>query len=316
MPVLHTVEDRISGSLITRISIIVPTFNRARSLRALLASLTAAETPPGAGVEVLVVNNGSTDETSLLLAHEAAQPKGYSLRIIEEKRPGKARALNCGIVHATGAVVLVLDDDVVIDRRCIVNHLNAYREKHYDAVQGRVLPGRDLNGQSADSAKLREYNIPCIDYGAECREIRGLTGTNMSFKREVFEKVGLFNTQLGPGAAGFSEDSEYSIRIREAGFKIGYTPQAVAYHELNPERYGRIYNRDAEYRKGISRSLYRNDSILFRVLPDLLVNCVRYGFYRVLKITQKAYKTEGRIMKLWGYLIGKLQRRYSSGVTE
>jgi GT2 family glycosyltransferase len=156
--------------------------------------------------------------------------------------------------------------------------------------------------------KLREYNIPYIDYGEEVREIRGLTGTNMSFKREVFEKVGVFDTRLGPGAAGFSEDTEYSIRIRKAGFKIGYTPHAVVYHELNPNRYGREYNRMVEYRKGLSRSIYRHDSIAFRVIPDLLANCMRYAIYSVLRKRQKVYKTEGRIMKCWGYLVGKIHR--------
>ena len=176
----------------------------------------------------------------------------------------------------------------------------------YQALQ-RILPGKDPEGRPADFSRLREYNIPYIDYGDEVREIRGLTGTNMSFKREVFEKVGLFDTRLGPGAEGFSEDTEYSIRIRSAGFKIGYTPHAVVYHELNPNRYGRAYNRMVEYRKGLSRSIYRHDSIVFRVIPNLFANCLRYGVYRLLGKTQKAYKTEGRILKSWGYLSGKAQ---------
>ena len=77
-------------------------------------------------------------------------------------------------------------------------------------------------GGPADPNRLL-YNSSIIDYGRESREIRGLTGTNMSFKRKVFETVGLFDARLGPGAAGFSEDTEYSIRIRNAGFIIGYT---------------------------------------------------------------------------------------------
>jgi GT2 family glycosyltransferase len=104
---------------------------------------------------------------------------------------------------------------------------------------------------------------------------------------------------------GFSEDTEYSIRLRRAGVKIGYSPGAIVYHELNPERYGRTYNRRVEYRKGVSRSIYRQDSIWFKVLPDLVVQCMRYGIYRLLGKTQKAYKTEGRILKCWGYLSGK-----------
>jgi GT2 family glycosyltransferase len=177
-----------------------------------------------------------------------------------------------------------------------------------DAVQGRILPGVDPAGNAADMTRLREYNIPTLDHGLEYREIRGLTGTNMSFTRAVLERVGFFNPKLGPGASGFSEDTEYSMRIRQAGFKIGYAPQAVVYHELDPARCGREYNRAVEYRKGMSRSIYRHDSILFRVVPDLVVNCIRFGCYRLLGKRQKVFKTEGRILKCWGYLAGKFRQ--------
>jgi hypothetical protein len=49
------------------------------------------------------------------------------------------------------------------------------------------------------------------------------------------------------------------------------------------------------------------------VIPDLAANCCRYGFYRLLGKTQKAYKTEGRIMKGCGYLAGKLRARRATG---
>jgi GT2 family glycosyltransferase len=97
------------------------------------------------------------------------------------------------------------------------------------------------------------------------------------------------------------------MRIRKAGFKIGYTPHAVVYHELNPNRYGRAYNRHVEYRKGMSRSLYRRDSMTFNVVPNLFANCLRLALYRSLGKPQKAYKTEGRLFKCLGYVAGKLR---------
>ena len=98
------------------------------------------------------------------------------------------------------------------------------------------------------------------------------------------------------------------MRIRKAGFKMGYTPHAIVYHELNPARYGPAYNRDVEFRKGVSRSIYRHDSILFRIVPNLAADCVRYGIYRLLGWNQKVYRTEGRLMKRWGYLTGRFRR--------
>jgi len=287
------------------LSVVVATRNRMRSLKNLLESFERSAVPEGIEVEILIINNASDDGTDLMLKTEAQKERRFPFKILHENKRGKASALNLGLSTSQGEVILILDDDVVVSPDTFRHHLRAYEETSFHAMQGKILPGRDSAGRPADPARLREYNIPHIDYGEQTREIRGLTGTNMSFKREVFGAVGFFDVRLGPGAAGFSEDTEYSIRIRKAGFKIGYAPDAIVYHELTPGRYGREYNRMVEYRKGLSRSLYREDSILFRVIPNLAANCLRYGFYRLLGKTQKAYKTEGRIMKCWGYLAGK-----------
>jgi glycosyltransferase involved in cell wall biosynthesis len=289
--------------------VIVPTFNRASSLRRLIASLNALLSSKSINAEILIVDNGSTDDTAGVLAQATGECTKFSLKVLHESRQGKSNALNRGLSSAQGKILLIVDDDVVVHPEWLVSHMESYRITSFDVVQGRVLPAVDLYGRPADPKKLREYNIPVCDYGEEMRECRGLTGSNISFKREVFDKVGWFDTRLGPGAAGFSEDTEYSIRIRKAGFKIGYTPHAVVYHELSPTRYGREYNRRVEYRKGLSRSVYRTDSILLRVLPNLAANCLRYVVYSFLGKTQKAYKTEGRIMKGWGYLAGKIRHR-------
>jgi len=290
------------------LSVIIPTRNRVKSLKLLLESLAV---PARIGIpetEIIVVDNGSTDETHRWLDAQREQNQSGGLIILDEPRPGKSNALNRALSVARGEIFMVLDDDVVIQSNCLAKHAEAHTATQFAAIQGRILAGKDSLGNPADANRLREYNIPLIDYGEEIVAIRGLTGTNMSFKRVVFEKVGFFDPRLGPGAAGFSEDTEYSIRIRKAGFKIGYTPHAIVYHELNPSRYGRVYNRAVEYRKGVSRSVYRRDSVLTKVLPNLFANCIRYGIYRVLGRHDKVYKTEGRILKCWGYVAGKLGR--------
>ena len=288
------------------ISVIVPTYNRVASLQRLITSLGSLEVLDSIQAEVIIVDNGSTDNTGEILSQTKGRPNRFDFRVSQETNRGKSNVLNHGIALARGEILIMVDDDVVVHRRWMAEHWECHRVSEFGAVQGRVLPGVDPQGRPADPNRLREYNIPIVDYGGEIRSIRGFTGTNVSFKREVVRQVGLFNPRLGPGALGFSEDTEYSIRMRRAGFKIGYNPNAVAYHELNPERYGRAYNRRAEYRKGLSRSIYREDSIWLKVLPDLMAQCVRYGIYRLLGKAQKAYKIEGRILKSWGYLSGKL----------
>jgi glucosyl-dolichyl phosphate glucuronosyltransferase len=274
-----------------------------------MESFGALLSPESIKAEILIVDNGSTDNTAGVLAQATVGCPNFSVKVLREDRRGKSNALNRGLSAAQGEIILIVDDDVILHPQWLVKHVESYRLTSFDAMQGRILPGVDLNGRPANPDKLREYNIPMVDYGEEIRGCRGLTGSNISFKRDVFAKVGWFDARLGPGAAGFSEDTQYSLRIRDAGFAIGYTPHAVVYHELNPSRYGREYHRSVEYRKGVSRSVYRTDSILFRVLPNLAANCIRYAVYCFLGKTQRAYKTEGRIMKGWGYLAGKLRRR-------
>lgn len=294
------------------ITIIIPTFNRARSLKKVLQSLDSLEKPDSIPIEVVIVNNGSNDETGSLLVREMERSRPMFFKVLVEKRRGKASALNRGIASAQGNLIFVVDDDVVMDPKCLVRHLECYRTTAFDAVQGRVLPGVDSEGRQADPQRLQEYNIPIVDHGEDICDIRGLTGNNMSFRREVFEKVGLFNASLGPGASGFSEDTEFSMRIREAGFKIGYMPSAVVYHELDTSRYGRAYNRLAQYHKGQSSSLYRHRSIFLNIVPNLFANSFRYLVYRILGDCQKSYKTEGRVMRYWGYLMASIKKKADS----
>lgn len=289
------------------LSVIIATRNRVSSLDRLLRSLETSTLPVGVGAEVVIVDNNSNDGTAELLAREATAERKFPIRVLRQLPPGKSGALNLGLAAASGDLLLIFDDDVSVDALCIEQHVRAHERGMFDAVQGKILPGVDPYGQPADPSRLVEYNIPLVDHGAALCEVRGLTGTNISFKRHVFEKVGSFNALLGPGASGFSEDTEYSMRIRDAGFRIGYTPDAIVFHELDPARYGRRYNRDVEYRKGLSRSLYRDDSMVLAVIPNLLANCLRYGAYRLLGRTLKLYRTEGRILKCWGYLIGKVR---------
>lgn len=254
-----------------------------------------------------MVDNGSTDETHCLLKAEAAARRFDELVVLEQPLRGKSHAINLALGAARGEILVVFDDDVSVHPECLAKLAEAYEGSDFSAVQGRVLAGRDPEGRSAEAGRLYEYNIPLVDHGEQVRAIRGLTGTNMSFKRAVLERVGLFDVRLGPGASGFSEDTEFSQRVRRAGFRIGYTPHAIVYHELNPERYGRAYHRNAQYRKGLSRSLYVEESLALRVLPRLWGNCERYCMYRILGNREQAYRTEGRILKACGYVVCKFR---------
>lgn len=297
MSLLSTVQPKAS--------VIIPTRNRRASLERLLSSLQRTENLENISLEIIVVNNASTDDTEACLA--AWSSKWPPLRNLTEQRPGKNFALNKAIQTAGGDIFCFMDDDIVVETNWLKALVSDFESTGYDALQPRVLPGRDPEGGQADPKILYHYNIPVIDYGSVLRELRGLTGVFMAVKRTVIEQVGMFDERLP--ASGYHGDTDISRRIREAGFSVGYTPHVVAYHELDPKRYGSGYARLSQYRKGLSRSLYGRDSMLGDIAPNLFANLLRYLWYRVTHNPAKIYKTEKRIMKYWGYVVGRVQRR-------
>jgi hypothetical protein len=65
----------------------------------------------------------------------------------------------------------------------------------------------------------------------------------------------------------------------------------------------------AQYHKGQSSSLYRRRSIFLNIVPNLFANSFRYLVYRILGDGQKSYKTEGRVMRYWGYLMASIKKK-------
>jgi len=291
------------------ISIIVATYNRARSLARFLASLDGLEEIDSTTLEVLIIDNDSSDKTRDLLIEEQQKQRKFKLRTFKEERKGQSAAINRGLGACRGEIICLLDDDVVVDRRWLEGVLHSYASTDFDAFQGRVLPGVDPNGNPADARKLYYYNIPIIDRGDRIKEVNAFVGAHMTFRRKVFEKVGLFDVRLGPGVSGFGGDTTYSARVRAAGFKIGYSPNMIVYHELDPNRYGGKYNRGMRYRMGLSESLYLHNSLARHVIPNLLRYSLRWLFYRVSFQRRRAYKAEGRLVKSWGNLVGLLKQR-------
>jgi GT2 family glycosyltransferase len=295
----------VDGAKITKISVIIPTRNRRDSLGRLIDSLRLTRGLDQFCQEVIVVNNASADSSASFL--QTTERDWQLLRVLEEPRPGKNYALNRGLKLASGGILCLMDDDILLDPGWLLALASDFEKTQYDALQPRVLPGVDPDGQQADRGMLYYYNIPVIDYGNSMRALRGLTGVIMAFRKTVYENIGGFDERLP--ASGYHGDTEFSKRIRNAGFRIGYAPEVVVYHELNPERYGSAYARISQYRKGLSRSVYGDDSMFGNVLPNLAANCFRYGIYLVGRKTDKVYKTEKRIMKYWGYLVGRMNRR-------
>jgi GT2 family glycosyltransferase len=229
--------------------------------------------------------------------------------LLRTTSPGKSRALNEAIAVAKGDVLAFLDDDVVVDPAWLVALETHFGKFSHLATQGAVLsPPRDRADPEICRLIERYRTVRQVDFDGTTSEMHSLNGANMAFRREVFDKVGKFDIQLGPGASGTSEDVELAQRIRRAGIKISYLGQAVVFHQVDRMRLTEAYFQSVHRRQGASRFLFKRQSV-GRIIMDLGRVLTQYGFYSIFGSERKLYRTKGRLYHYVGMLESKRKGR-------
>jgi glycosyltransferase involved in cell wall biosynthesis len=225
-----------------RISVIICTYNRCRDLSKALASLGLSTLPPMIEWEVLVVDNNSNDETREVAEDFCRQHPGR-FRYIFEPHPGKSFALNTGVREAEGDVLAFTDDDVTVEPTWLQNLTACLGDGEWAGAGGRTVLSHPFSPPGwltlAGPDNLGYILAPLFDNGSQPRELREPPyGANMAFRKEMFEKYGLFRTDLGPrpGSEIRQEDTEFGRRIMAAGERLRYEPSAVVYHPVPANR--------------------------------------------------------------------------------
>jgi len=255
------------------LAIVVATRNRESRLRRLLASFFAMTGVERLAPLLVVADNGSTDGTAALAAATAAAHP--TVRHLTVPTGGKCRALNQAIRTTPVERYAFVDDDVELDRDWLVA-VEAYCGRTtVAAAQGTIrIPPEAAEDPLLVAAVAHWHTIPHCDYGPTATESPSLIGANMIVTRRAFMRVGLFDERLGPGAAGASEDTELAARIRAAGDRIGYIPDAIVYHAVEPDRLSATYFRALHESRGRSRVYYKfadrsRLGIALRLFPDV-----------------------------------------------
>lgn len=207
-------------------SVVIPTFERPGTLFRVLDALGRQESAPA--FEVVVVDDGSGDETSARLA---AYEPSYPLRVLSQKNAGPAAARNRGVREARGKYVLFLGDDTVPEARLLAVHGTAHAERraHPVAVLGYTTWPRDRR-VSPFLHHINEYGLQfgyALIEDPEAVPFNFFYTSNISLARDLLIDEGLFDTTF-PHAAW--EDIEISYRLARRGMRIVYRPEAVARH--------------------------------------------------------------------------------------
>jgi len=228
-----------------KITVILCTYNRAKTLAKALESISASILPSEIDWEVLVVDNNSRDQTREVAERFCILFPGR-FRYLFEPQPGKSHALNAGIREARGSVLAFTDDDVMVEPTWLQKLTTALDTGEWAGVGGRVLPERTFSPPRWIPLRDRYALAPLAVFAPDIEAGRlseAPFGANMAFQKRLFEKYGDFRTDLGPrpGSEIRSEDTEFGDRLLAAGEPLFYEPSAIVYHTVPQERVQKKY---------------------------------------------------------------------------
>ena len=217
------------------ISIVVPAYNEAKTIRSCIQSLQNLNYP---NYDLIVIDDGSTDNTF----EEASQCKG--VKIIKQENQGKPSALNNGIRSSTGEIIVTVDADTTIDK----DALEAIAERFVSneklgAVAGNVKVHPEP--KIMNTVQSAEYALG-INLVRKGQSVLGcvmiVPGPIAALKREAVEKVGNFSDDT------FAEDFDITVKILKSGYRVEYEERSLAYTDAPKNTEDLIKQRRRWYR--------------------------------------------------------------------
>jgi len=247
------------------VSVIVPTRNHARALQTAVASIVAQDYP-AAGFEILIVDNGSTDDTRSISEKAIAANPGHRIKYILEPTPGLLSGRHRGAEEAQGAILVFVDDDIEVVAGWLAGIVSIFEDTSVHLVGGPSRPLYEVQPPKWMDRylKIRNGHIICgslslFDIGPQTTPIDPtfVWGLNFSIRKETLLKLGGFHPDgvpanllllRGDGETGLS------LKIRDRRLTTVYTSTAAVYHHIPKERLTAGYFERRYFAQGISDS--------------------------------------------------------------
>ena len=242
------------------VSLLVPAYNEGKVIASALESSLKLDYP---NYEVIVVDDGSTDDTLAEASRFAGDYGNCRVRVHTKRNGGKASALNAGLAMAEHPIVLCMDADARLEPQTLRRAVVHFRDPSIAAVAGNVKVVNRINLWTRLQAL--EY-IEGLNMARRAQAL--LSAVNIVpgpiglFRRDVLLQLGGYDTDT------FAEDADLTVKILTAGWKIEYEPLAVAWTEA-PERLIDLIQQRYRWTRGILQALGKHWKTFFTPLPDL-----------------------------------------------
>jgi poly-beta-1,6-N-acetyl-D-glucosamine synthase len=248
---LHHLESRIEEDdpldlFEPPVTIIVPAYNEGAVIEQAIRSLLALDYP---AYEVLVVDDGSTDDTCARASELEGRYGDVVLRVVSKSNHGKASALNTGISLARHPFVLCMDGDSRLSRETLKASLRHFRDPNVGAVAGnvKVVNRRNLWTRLQALEYIEGLNM-ARRAQAFVRTVNIIPGPIGIFRRDMLQQLGGYETDT------YAEDADLTLKILTAGWQIKYEERAIAYTEA-PEGLLDLLKQRYRWTRGILQAL-------------------------------------------------------------
>ncbi len=297
------------SSAIPKISVIVPSYNRADQLKEAIETLVCLETHGAFTYEVVVIDNNSPDHTRQVV--EAAIPNSpVTLRYLFNPIKGDGPTRNVGLRNSDSDFYAFFDDDQFAPSHWLYELYQGHLESKADIVGGPVFLAIP-DEERAQLGRICRGILREQDYYKKLQPYTGseLPGTcNMIVTRRVFDQVGMFSETMITGGSDF----DFVNRARDAGFALWYNPKAeirhrVEKHRLKPEYMrweclssGAAHLATQDYKRGGLTRVFLIASM--RSAQAIMINLPMYLFHKNAGQQGEALGYRAMLWRCEGYL--------------
>jgi len=239
------------------VSIVIPAYNEEKTILQTIKSACNLDYPKNK-LEIIVVDDGSNDKTYKI----AKSLKSDIVKVFSKSNGGKASALNLGIKHARGEIVVTMDADTYVSSDALKKMVKCFLEKEVMCVS----PSPTVHNPKGILQRLQqvEYFLGVFfrKAFASMDAIHITPGAFSAYRKKFFDKYGLF--EIG----NLTEDLEMALRIQANHYKIRYVPDAVFYTH-SPNTFFSLLKQRRRWYSGLIKNLWRYRKLFSRKYGEL-----------------------------------------------